>query len=151
MEDILNDDMIDLIYSKIIYEQPSELLEQIRNYYIIKNIEPFLIKYWDIWAINFEYYYKNIIWEFNEENPLYYIFKINEQIILSDYYNEIKMISVKIEIRERNILINNYIKNYISKLSNIKVNKLINYLKRFNNKLDIYTIWHIPIFFNSMY
>lgn len=35
MEDILKDDMIDLIYSKIIYEQPSELLEQIRNYYII--------------------------------------------------------------------------------------------------------------------
>ena len=34
MEDILNDDMIDLIYSKIIYEQPCELLEQIRNYYI---------------------------------------------------------------------------------------------------------------------
>jgi hypothetical protein len=37
MEYVLNDDLIDLIYSKIVYKQPIELLDDIKNFYIVKN------------------------------------------------------------------------------------------------------------------
>jgi hypothetical protein len=37
MEYVLNDDLIDLIYSKILYKQPTELLNDIKNFHIIKN------------------------------------------------------------------------------------------------------------------
>ena len=156
-KDYLNDDLIEYIYSKICFSQSKKLLHEIKNFYKIKLIKPFIIKFWNIWAINLQFNYNDIIWQINSDNPLYYISRIHYSYINNInkfemnfislpyyYYNEIiNIINKDYFVKKK--LINIFINKYILTLSDYYLSLLLEYFNKFKNKDNIYTIWHINI------
>jgi hypothetical protein len=154
METILNNDVIEIIYSKVIYNQSFELLEEIKKHYKIKKYKSFIIKYWNIWAINIKYNYNDKLWQYNSENLLYYISRIHYLYTLNiksddgafiilpqKYYNDILNILNK---KDKNIkirYINIFINKYLLILSNNYIKMFLQYIKKFK-KNNIYTLWY---------
>ena len=132
MEYALNDDLIDLIYSKILYKQPTELLNDIKNFYIIKN---------DIIQINSDI---NVIPEFffgyyNDFSP-FFVYGI-----LTSYTKKLRRLYMLQRTSDK------YIKNYIHSIDQQYMTDSISKMTLINRYLGLLTIVERTILMGNLF